>query len=127
MARILVIEDSLCLAMMYDYMLSPLDCAVEFVSDGAAGLAAIARERPALVLLDLMMPGMQGETFVQQCAACPTCAGVPILLLSAHPEVLTLAAAWRARGVVGALRKPFGTDELLAAVRPYLGGNDAGL
>jgi CheY-like chemotaxis protein len=68
---------------------------------------------PCLILLDVMMPVMGGEEFraVQTCDS--ELSGIPVVLVSAHKEMPTLASSL---GVAGALAKPFKLDSLLELV-----------
>ena len=77
---------------------------------GAEALDRVAEERPDVVLLDLMMPVMDGVAFAEALRARPAWAGIPVVVISAvgDPE---RARAVRARAY---LPKPFGVDDLLA-------------
>lgn len=118
---ILVIEDNRDIANFVTTLLSPL-YRVLTAPDGASGLAAAERERPNLVLTDLMMPGIDG---LQVCAALrdnPSLAHIPRLVLTARAGTDTRIAALRA-GADDILLKPFSTDELLARVHQLLTRN----
>ena len=116
-ARILVIEDELPMRTALADCLEAEGYRVLTAADGPAGLERAVREMPDLVLLDIMMPRLDG------CALCaelrrlsiPT----PVLMLTAKGQV-----GDRVRGLdAGAddyLVKPFSTDELLARVRALL-------
>jgi CheY-like chemotaxis protein len=84
------------------------------VAHGAAALAALkGGMRPCLILLDLMMPVMDGITFRQHQLADPDLEQLPVLVISAGND-LSLHA--QALGAVESLRKPIDLDKLLAAV-----------
>ncbi len=83
------------------------------VEHGADALAWLAREpRPAVILLDLVMPVMTGDEFLERLRAAPALRDVPVLLMTAALPGATVASA-RADAV---LTKPFELEELLAAV-----------
>jgi CheY-like chemotaxis protein len=69
---------------------------------------------PSLILLDLMMPVMDGEGFRAEQLRDPRLAGIPIVVVSAHPKAEERAARM---GAVGCLRKPLDVDELVDVVR----------
>jgi DNA-binding response OmpR family regulator len=78
--------------------------------DGAEALEKLRACRPGLVLLDLMMPRMDGWAFRAAQREDPAVSRIPVIVLSAEGKVTGLDAA-------GFLRKPFELDELLTAVR----------
>jgi CheY-like chemotaxis protein len=69
---------------------------------------------PCLILLDLMMPVMDGQTFRDRQLQDPTLAGIPIVVMSAHRDAATAAGALRAEAY---LTKPLKLDELLGIAR----------
>lgn len=87
-------------------------------TDGNAALLALRTHRPGLILLDLMMPEMDGRRFRQEQLQLEDreLASIPIILLSARPDHETHASGL---GAVAAIRKPIDLDRLLAAVRRY--------
>jgi CheY-like chemotaxis protein len=81
---------------------------------GAEALAILRRgERPCLILLDLMMPGMNGAEFRAEQLRDPALARIPVVVLSASGEVAAKAAALGAEG----LPKPVDLEALLRAIR----------
>ena len=90
---------------------------VQAVNDGAAALAAVACDRPDLVILDWMMPVLDGLSVCRRLRA----AGdrLPVLILTARAEVSDRVAGLDA-GADDYLPKPFSLDELLARVRALL-------
>ncbi len=97
-------------------VLAPLGYALEFAADGPETLAQAARLQPDLILLDVMMPGMDGFVVCQHLRADPRLAEVPIILVTSLDD-----RASRLRGLeVGAddfVSKPFDRAELRARVR----------
>jgi CheY-like chemotaxis protein len=84
------------------------------VSHGAAALAVLqAGMRPCLILLDLMMPVMDGVTFRQHQLADPDLKQLPVVVISAGNDLSVHAGAL---GAVESLRKPLDLDKLLEAV-----------
>ena len=116
-ARILIIEDELHMRAALEKCLAAEGYRVLTAAEGERGLQSALEEKPGLVLLDIMMPRLDGFTV---CAELRRLAHpVPVLMLTAKGQV-----GDRVRGLdAGAddyLVKPFSTDELLARVRSLL-------
>jgi CheY-like chemotaxis protein len=85
--------------------------------DGLDALELLQREgAPALILLDMMMPRLDGEGFVKILRATPALAHVPIILLSGHSAAREKAQALAADGC---LVKPIELEDLIAVVRRF--------
>jgi DNA-binding response OmpR family regulator len=94
---------------------------VSVARDGLETLAAIRRDRPDLVLLDVMMPGKSGFEVCQEVRADESLQGVRILMLTAKGRDTDVAKGL-AVGADAYLTKPFATQELAAQVRRMLAG-----
>jgi len=82
--------------------------------NGADALDKLAVvERPCLILLDLLMPQLDGFGFLQRLKELPHASEFSVLVISAHGKV---SAAEHYPGVLGTLRKPFDVEDLLAWV-----------
>ncbi len=117
MNRVLIIEDELPMRTALQDVLQGVGYRVVTAADGAVGLQRAIEEKPDLILLDLMMPKLDGYAL---CAELRRLANpVPVLMLTAKGQIED-----RVRGLdAGAddyLVKPFSTDELLARVRALL-------
>ena len=114
--RVLVVEDEEALVASIRFALESEGYEVVTATDGVAGLAAVNDTNPALVLLDLMLPGMSG---VDICRQIRQTSDVPIMMLTAKDseadKVLGLEM-----GADDYITKPFSTRELLARVRAHL-------
>jgi two-component system response regulator MprA len=90
-------------------------------ADGLEALALLrsGRPAPALIILDLMMPRMNGWQFREAQTHDPRLAGIPVLVLSGDGRVAEKASAL---GAAGFVRKPADVAELLRNVVRYLGG-----
>lgn len=87
---------------------------VATAADGEEALERLAgAPAPALILLDLRMPGMSGWELRRRLLADPSLAGIPVVLLSADSR---LEEAQAVLGAAGSLRKPPSLEDLLAAV-----------
>ena len=89
------------------------DYAVQTAINGAEALDKIRQDRPAAVLLDLMMPVMNGWEFLRACRQEPSCAHVPIVVMSAARNASDVADEL---GTQGFLPKPFELDRVLAVI-----------
>jgi signal transduction histidine kinase/DNA-binding response OmpR family regulator len=117
-ARILLADDN---ADMRDYVKRLLSkyWSVEAVADGNAALAAIQKQKPDLVLSDVMMPGMDGFQLLTALRTHPETSDIPVVLLSARAGEESAVEGLEA-GADDYLIKPFSTRELLARVGTHL-------
>jgi DNA-binding response OmpR family regulator len=96
---------------------------VDLAVDGASALAAVRAAKPDAILLDLMMPGMNGRQFLQALRDDPDYRRVPVLIMTAvHGLNVNLATL----GASEVVEKPFDVDELLnkVALAVYRSGDD---
>ena len=117
-ARIVLADDN---ADMRNYVhrLLAMRYEVEAVADGETALAAIARDRPDLVLSDIMMPGLDGVQLLARLRADPQTSTLPIILLSARAGEESRVDGMQA-GADDYLIKPFSARELLARVELHV-------
>src|SRR5215211_1852348 len=113
---ILVVEDDATLAMTLRYNLERAGYRCVVASDGARALELARRERPALVLLDVMLPGMDG---IEVCRRLRAESTVPIIMLTARVEEIDRVVGLEV-GADDYVTKPFGMRELVARVRAAL-------
>ncbi len=92
---------------------------VESAQDGPQGLAAAQRLNPDLIILDVMLPGMDGLEVCKNLRANPTTRDIPILMLTAKDGVSDRIAGLDI-GADDYLTKPFSFDELVARIRAIL-------
>ncbi len=117
--RLLVADDDPDIARFVELNLSLEGFDVEVVHDGEAALAAVLRDPPDLVLLDVMMPGLDGVEVLRRIRSSAATAALPVVLLTAKSmsadKVVGLTA-----GADDYIVKPFDTLELLARVHTTL-------
>jgi two-component system cell cycle response regulator DivK len=89
--------------------------------DGLDALAHIERERPALVLMDLSMPVMDGWEATRRIKANPATRDIPVLVISGHATTDEGVTRAREAGADDIAMKPCRSEELLAKVRRLLG------
>lgn len=92
---------------------------VEAAADGPQGLAAAQRINPDLIILDLMLPGMDGLEVCRRLRENPTTKDIPILMLTAKDDVRDRITGLDA-GADDYLTKPFSFEELVARIRAIL-------
>jgi two-component system sensor histidine kinase/response regulator len=90
-----------------------------FAIDGEEALEAAKEQQPTLILLDVMMPGIDGLEACKQLKACERTEAIPVIFLTAATEVTDLVSAFAAGGV-DYIKKPFIREELLARVRTHI-------
>lgn len=87
--------------------------------DGEAGLAAARKLRPDLILLDIMLPGIDGLTVCRNLKADPEFAAIPVILLTARGEESDIVLGLEL-GADDYITKPFSSNVLLARIRVQL-------
>jgi DNA-binding response OmpR family regulator len=116
--RVLVVEDEPDLRDIVKIVLEEDGCEVLTASDGQAGLEQVLSWKPDLVLLDMGLPVMSGEEFVDAMRA--QMSRPPLLIvMSAAGTIVDRAARL---GAIACVAKPFDLDELSSAVRQAVAG-----
>jgi two-component system, sensor histidine kinase and response regulator len=116
--RILAIDDNPDNLILLQTFLEVEGYEVELVSDGKNGLKQIAQSPPDLILLDVMMPEMDGYEVTRRIRQNPDISYIPILLITAHHDASVVEGL--DAGADDFVRKPFDHEELLARVRSML-------
>jgi two-component system chemotaxis response regulator CheY len=119
MPQILVVEDDDAIRGLVTDVLRDDGYLVREATNGVEALEQLRGERPDLIVLDLMMPVMDGWQFVEACRDKGCCKGVPIVVTSASHDLPRTAERLRDFGVRTCLAKPFDVDGLLALVERY--------
>ena len=114
--RILVVEDERAIRELIADFLEYEGYEVERAAHGGEALSILERFRPDLVVLDLMMPVMDGWAFAKACHALSHVEVIPMLVMSASHNLARSAEQLRPYGVRAAMAKPFDLDVLLAAI-----------
>jgi DNA-binding response OmpR family regulator len=91
------------------------------VVDGEAALVAAARERPDAILLDVMMPLLDGFAVLQRLKADPDLSAIPVILLTARGQERDVQSGHE-RGAADYIVKPFKLSDLLARLEVALRG-----
>ena len=119
MTKVLVIDDEAPIRLLCRVNLEAEEMDVLEAADGPTGLEYARTEQPDVILLDVMMPGLDGWRVAEQLLVDPTTNGIPIIFLTARAEFRD-----RARGLdiggVDYVTKPFNPLELAPLVRDLL-------
>jgi two-component system cell cycle response regulator DivK len=122
MSRVLVIEDYEDNATLFERVLKSRGHTVLSAPDGETGLKMAVEHRPDLILLDLGLPDIDGQTVASQIRRTPEVARVPILVVTAWPAD-TARKMIEVYGCNGYLRKPIEIAQLIASVDSLLAGS----
>ncbi len=114
--RILCIEDDPEMIELVRLILARHSYEVIGAAGGEAGLAAIEREKPALVLLDLMMPEMDGWEVFQRMRSDERMRDIPVIVVTAKAQSIDKVLGLHIAKVNDYITKPFGPSELLSSV-----------
>ena len=115
--RVLIVDDEFGLAEVVAEMLEERGYQTALAINGQLALADIAAQVPDLVLLDCMMPILDGQAVVRAVRADLALAALPIILMTALPNIVAPEVAALTSGI---LRKPFSPAELFAAIERCL-------
>jgi DNA-binding response OmpR family regulator len=111
--RVLVVDDEPMVRETLGQVLSDEGYVVDLAVDGESALERVHAARPDAILLDLMMPGMNGRQFLQALREEPAYADVPVMIMTA---VHGLEVNWPTLGASDLVEKPFNVEELLNKV-----------
>jgi two-component system OmpR family response regulator len=92
--------------------------ALQAFASGAEALRAAAESAPDVILLDVMMPGMDGPTVLARLRDSPKTANIPVVFMTARVQEQEIAH-FRSLGAAGVIAKPFDPMTLAAALRSY--------
>lgn len=118
--KIAVVEDDRSIQMVLEMVFSRIaKCQVVVASNGIEGLATVQKEKPDVVLLDLMMPGLDGFGVCERLKADAATRLIPIIFLTAQPQPAAVARAM-ALGAAGYLVKPFDPIKIIDQINEAL-------
>lgn len=118
--KVLIVDDEPNIAISVDFLMRREGFEVLVAHDGEEGLALIRADRPDLVILDVMMPKLDGFEVCKAVRADPTLSGVRILMLTAKGRAAEITKGL-SLGADAYIPKPFSTRELVAKVKELLG------
>jgi CheY-like chemotaxis protein len=118
---VLVVDDDAAFReLVSDLLVVDVGVDVAVATDGADALTQMRGLRPALVLLDLRMPNIDGFEFCRRVQADPALAGTPVVVITAWGDAEEMRSKASEAGCAGFLAKPFGLEELLSVVSRWL-------
>jgi len=121
--KILIVEDESDLVKLLKYNLEKEGFKVTYATDGSIALAEARRDPPDVIILDLMLPGLDGLEVCRQLRRSEKFARTPILILSARGEEADRVVGLEL-GADDYVTKPFSTREMIARVRALLRRNE---
>ncbi|MBK9668716.1 MAG: response regulator [Thermomonas sp.] len=124
MARILIVDDSPSQLMGIRRIVEKLGHDALTAEDGAAGVEAAKREIPDLILMDVVMPNLNGFQATRSITREPSTKHIPVILVTTKDQ--DTDRVWGLRqGAKGYITKPFSETELSELIAQYLGGAPA--
>jgi CheY-like chemotaxis protein len=116
---VLVVDDDHLHCRMVRDLLEVTGYAVIEAADGTEGLAKAEALRPHIILLDLLMPGIDGYEVCRTLKKNPETSAIPVIIVTSSPDV-TLDHLAYAAGAVACIRKPFRREALFAVINVAL-------
>lgn len=123
--RVVCIEDEPEMIDLVRLILGRKGFSVIGANGGIEGLETVKSEKPDLVLLDLMMPDMDGWEVYQQMKADPETRDIPVVVVTAKAQSIDKVLGLHIAKVDDYITKPFGPQELLESVEKILQANEA--
>jgi CheY-like chemotaxis protein len=118
---VLVVDDATAIRELIAVNLELEGYDVDRAGDGEEALAAVARQRPDVITLDVMMPRLDGFSTIERLRSDPDTADIPVVLVTGRASTADRARG-ELLGVDGFLAKPFEPAELLATIQRLTGG-----
>lgn len=119
MTRVMVVDDEPDIRRLVSFSLKRHGFDVVEATDGLAAVAMAESEAPDLILMDVMMPVMNGYEASKKLKENPKTQGIPIVMLSAKSQQTEMAAGLES-GATDYICKPFTPSELVAQVTKYM-------
>ena len=118
--KIMVVDDEPYIARVIKFKLEQEGYTVISANDGVTGLEKIREEKPDMVLLDVMMPGMSGYEVCQKIKGDAELAGIPVVILTAKGQERDREQGF-SMGASDYITKPFSPNRLLELVKSIVG------
>ena len=118
--RILCIEDEAEMIELMRLVLEREGFEVRGAMGGEQGLKAMRQEKPDLILLDLMMPGIDGWEVYRQMRADKELAEIPVIIVTAKAQSIDKVLGLQVAKVADYITKPFGPKELVGSIERVL-------
>ncbi|HAB19332.1 MAG TPA: sigma-54 dependent transcriptional regulator [Verrucomicrobiota bacterium] len=124
-AAILIVDDVPANRNLLADTLEPRGYEVLFAGDGAAALKTATTQRPDVILLDVLMPGLDGFETCRRLKADSATSAIPVIFITAQHDTASLVMGFHAGGV-DYITKPFQSDEVLARVETHVSVSQLG-
>jgi len=122
---VLVVEDDAAVReVLIETLVDEVGVTAIAARDGLEALAMVAARAPALVLVDLGLPGLDGLGVIERLCGGAATAALPVLAMTALGRAAVERQQALEAGCVGILEKPFNLDDLIATVRALLRGRE---
>ncbi len=122
MARILIIEDDALIARMYEAAFRFEKFEVDVAHNGKDGLEKLKKNRPSLILLDIMMPKMNGIDVLREMKADPRYKGIPVVMLTNLSGSKDIEEALSLGAVKYIVKSKYKPKEVVAQIKEILAG-----
>ena len=117
--KILLVDDSSTVLMMEKMLLAGCGYDIVVARDGEEGVQKALSELPDLILLDMIMPKVDGAEALRRIRALPETSAIPVIMVTTRSESETVEASYKT-GCNDYINKPINNSELLAKVRSFL-------
>lgn len=119
MAHILIIDDSTTIAYTMSKLLQRQGYKVTIANDGLSGYQSAKTQRPDVIIMDLLMPGMDGFQATRKIKSDESLKNIPVIVHSS--KNMPLDRQWALKqGAVGFVEKPATEHDLIDAIKPYI-------
>jgi CheY-like chemotaxis protein len=118
--KILVVDDEQYMHRLMRYHLARAGCVTLAASNGREALGLATGEKPDLIILDVMMPEMDGLTALQRLKQNEATRRIPVIIITANAHALTREQS-EASGAAGFFTKPFSPTRLILEIKRLLG------
>ena len=119
--KILVADDELAIADLLQTSLAEEGYDVQKSTQSLRFYDAVRQQQPDLILLDLLMPYLEGEDELRLLQLSPETANIPVIVITAKPNVAEDEQVLRQLGVRHIVRKPFDLNQLIVLVNQTIG------
>lgn len=119
--RILVVDDDQQIADLLEQTLLQEGYSTRKTTQSLRFFDDVREFRPQLILLDLMMPYLDGADELRLLQLQPDTQGIPVIMVTAHPEARQRETEYRALGIIEIVAKPFDLNYLLALIHKTIG------
>lgn len=123
MSRVLIVDDDELLLELLQFKLEARGYDVVSARDGETAMERVVTESPDLIVLDMMMPGIDGLVVLQRLKQSPETSAIPVMMLTARKQQDDIVRALKL-GAREYLVKPFMPEELLTRVQNILQDHD---